>query len=323
MRRLRAALDRVARFPTAVLLTGETGTGKGAIARALHDASPRRDGPFVHVDCAGLVHGLLESELYGVAKGAFTGAQQARAGRFEAAGKGTLFLDEVGELSAAGQIKLLRVLEEGTFERVGETRTRRLGARVVAATHVDLEAAVARGAFRSDLFFRLRVLHLEVPPLRAQKEDLPRWLATASARAAQRLVCAAPEFSGAALARLRHHDWPGNLREFFHVVEAATVLSEGRCIEAGLLDELLRPLGRGASIPISHPGAEPGRGSGRAHQGMVADEVERAHGNLSLAARRLGIPRSTLRYRLGLDDALSRGRRLRAVRSTRAGSRPE
>lgn len=317
MQRLRDSIRRVAPFPSAVLLTGETGTGKGTVARALHEASPRRREPFVHVDCAALVEGLLESELYGAAKGAFTGADRCRAGRFEAAGEGTLFLDEIGELSASAQRKLLRVLEERSFERIGETRPRQFRARVVAATHIDLEDAVAQGQFRADLFFRLRVLGLTVPPLRDRREDLSIWIARAAKRASERLVCEPPRFAKAATARLRAHDWPGNLRELFHVVEAATILSETTRIEAAILDELLRPIERTSS------GCSRSGESIRAARRKAEREIERAGGNLSLAARRLDIPRSTLRYRLGLDDAISRARRRRGARSTPAESQPE
>jgi transcriptional regulator with GAF, ATPase, and Fis domain len=327
IRRLRAAVSRVARFPTVVLLTGETGTGKGRVARALHAASSRRDAPFVHVDCAGLVDGLLESELYGAAKGAYTGAQQGRAGRFEAAGAGTLFLDEVGELSIAGQLKLLRVLEEGSFERIGETRTRLLRARVVAATHVDLEAAVARGSFRADLYFRLHVLRLEIPPLRDRVEDLPDWIDHAARRVSRRFGCAPPRFDLSAIERLQTHDWPGNLRELFHVVEAATVLADTNCIRGALVEELLVsrlhrtfPLTSPLTTPPASSRAAASREAIRDESALAVRmnaevELDRAKGNVSLAARRLGIPRSTLRYRLGLDDAISRGRRLREARS--------
>ena len=315
MQRLRAAATKVARFPTAVLITGETGTGKGAVARALHLASPRRGEPFVHVDCAGLVDSLLEAELYGVARGGYTGATRCRAGRFETVGGGTLFLDEVGELSPAGQVKLLRVLEEGTFERIGETKTRRLRARVVAATHVDLAEAVAERRFRADLFYRLRVLALVVPPLRERREDLMAWIARAAQRAAERLKCTAPRFEAAALALLHAHSWPGNLRELFHVVEAATILSDSVRIEAELLEGLLSG---GPQVVSRGCASSDERQAARRAAEM---ELERARGNLSRAARCLGIPRSTLRYRLGLDDAIKRGRRRREGRLTAGVSR--
>jgi DNA-binding NtrC family response regulator len=293
MQRLRVAAARVAPHPTTVLLAGETGTGKGVLARAIHAASPRRGAPFVQVDCAGLAGPLLEAELYGVARGAYTGAHESRAGRFEAAGAGTLFLDEIAELPLSGQAKLLRALEEGTFERVGETRTRRLRARVIAATHVDLERAVSEGRFRADLYFRLRVVALVVPPLRARVEDLEAWIERAAERAAERLDRPAPGFDPEAIARLVAHGWPGNLRELFHLVEAAAIWAEGPVVDAALVERLL-------------PSPAP-----------LEPELARARGNLSLAARRLGIPRSTLRARIGRDDPAHRMRRLR--RGRRAG----
>jgi len=299
---LRRAIERVARFPTTILLVGETGTGKSAVARSIHEASGRRAEPFVQVDCAG----LLEAELYGVARGGFTGASQSRPGRFEAAGRGTLLLDEVGELAPAGQQKLLRALEEGTFERIGENRTRRLDARIIAATHVNLDRAVVEGRFRADLFYRLHVLRIEVPALRDRGEDFDAWLALAGARAAERLGCRPCVFSQQALARLRAHRWPGNLRELFHFVEAACVLSESREVDARLVGSILSSAGAAGADTTDRPPD-------------AVHDFERAisgsGGNVSLAARELGVPRSTLRYRLGLDDALGRVRRKRAQRS--------
>jgi transcriptional regulator with GAF, ATPase, and Fis domain len=320
MHRLRESIRRVAPHPSAVLLVGETGTGKGRVARALHAASPRHREPFVHVDCASLVEGLLESELYGVARGAYTGADRDRPGRFEAAGNGTLFLDEIGELSPIGQLKLLRVLEDGVYERIGETRPRRLRARVVAATHVDLERAVAENRFRADLFYRLRVLGLYVPPLRDRRQDIDHWVRRASETAGTKLACERPCFDEGALDRMRAHDWPGNLRELFHVVEAAAILSETSRVERDLIDELLRPLTWASSDTERRQTPDSPDSTVTASE---AHEVERAGGNLSLAARRLGVPRSTLRYRLGLDDATTRARRLRAARSRRVESQPE
>ncbi|HKK50885.1 MAG TPA: sigma-54 dependent transcriptional regulator, partial [Myxococcota bacterium] len=327
MERLRVAAARVAPHATTVLLTGETGTGKGRLARALHEASGRCRRPFVHVDCAGLAGPLLEAELYGVARGAFTGAHDSRAGRFEAAAAGSLFLDEIAELPLSGQTKLLRALEEGTFERIGETRTRRLEARVIAATHVDLERAVAEGRFRADLYFRLRVVALWVPPLRARGPDLMDWLERAGRRAAQRLGRPVPTFEPGAIALLRLHDWPGNLRELFHLVEAAAIWSDGP-IGPALVEQLLPPSEPRPSAepaPSSTPTApiptrvdetDPAAGDAGGPAGdpsadRLRREVDRAGGNLSLAARRLGMPRSTLRARLGRDDAARRMRRLR------------
>lgn len=312
MLRLRAAAERVAPHPTTVLLAGETGTGKGVLARAIHAASPRRAAPFVQVDCAGLAGPLLEAELYGVARGAYTGAHESRAGRFEAAGAGTLFLDEIAELPLSGQAKLLRALEEGTFERVGETRTRRLRARVIAATHVDLERAVAEGRFRADLYFRLRVVALVVPPLRERLEDLEAWIERAAERAAERLGLGPGgrsadglRFEPEAIARLAVHPWPGNLRELFHLVEAAAIWAEGPVVDAALMARLL---------PGPAPCPPP-----------LEQELARARGNLSLAARRLGMPRSTLRARIGRDDPVGRMRRVRGGRRAGrdAGGTPE
>jgi len=302
MQRLRAAAERVAPHSTTVLLAGETGTGKGVLARAIHAASPRRDAPFVQVDCAGLAGPLLEAELYGVARGAYTGAHESRAGRFEAAGAGTLFLDEIAELPLSGQAKLLRALEEGTFERVGETRTRRLRARVIAATHVDLERAVAEGRFRAELYFRLRVVALVVPPLRARVEDLEAWIERAAERAAGRLDRPAARFEPEAMARLAAHAWPGNLRELFHLVEAALVWADGP-VDGALVARLLPCLSPcPPPCPPSCPPSSPP---------PLEQELARARGNLSLAARRLGMPRSTLRARIGRDDPVGRMRRLR------------
>jgi len=299
MRRLRAAAARVAPHSTTVLLAGETGTGKGVLARAIHAASPRCDAPFVQVDCAGLAGPLLEAELYGVARGAYTGAHESRPGRFEAAGAGTLFLDEIAELPLSGQAKLLRALEEGTFERVGETRTRRLRARVIAATHVDLERAVVEGRFRADLYYRLRVVALVVPPLRTRVEDLEAWIERAAERAAERLGLGRRSVDGLrfepeAIARLAAHAWPGNLRELFHLVEAAAIWADGPVVDAALVERLL-------------PGPAP-------CPAPLEQELARARGNLSLAARRLGMPRSTLRARIGRDDPACRMRRLRGGR---------
>lgn len=309
MQRVWKRVERVAAVSTTVLLTGETGTGKSAIARAIHDASPRRNEPFVHVDCGAFVGGLLEAELYGVARGAYTGAQEARAGRFEVAGAGTLFLDEIGELPNSGQLKLLRLLEEGTYERIGETTSRAFRARVIAATHVDLESAIRSGRFRTDLYYRLHVLGIEVPPLRERPEEIRDWIERAANRAGERLGSAPPRFAPESVDRMCEHEWPGNLRELFHVVEAAAVLEESPRIEASLIEELLGRAPVVTRLRATSPSVE-------------EVELDRANGNLSLAARRLGIPRSTLRYRLGVDDSISRGKRLRTIRSKRDGSRP-
>ncbi len=216
---VRRQIARLADLPTTVLVLGETGTGKGVVARALHALGARRTKPFVHVDCAGLAESLFESELFGHERGAFTGAVAARAGRADAARDGTLFLDEVGELPLRLQAKLLRLLQDRSFERVGSELTRPLRARVVAATNLDLHAEARRGAFRGELLFRLDVARIVLPPLRERREDLPALVPVLLARIAARLGVAAPPPDAALAARLAAHDWPGNVRELENALE--------------------------------------------------------------------------------------------------------
>jgi DNA-binding NtrC family response regulator len=227
MRHVLQLAARVAPHPTTVLVTGESGTGKEVVARAIHRMSPRRDRAFVAVNCAAIPEQLLESELFGHARGAFTGAVNERRGLFEEADGGTLLLDEIGELPASLQAKLLRVLQEGTLRRVGETRERRVDVRLIAATARDLAADVAAGRFREDLFYRLNVVHVAIPPLRERPEDVEELAAVllerASARAGRRL-----RFGPGAMASLRARSWPGNVRELENVIERAVVLAPWR-----------------------------------------------------------------------------------------------
>lgn len=275
-----------------VLLLGETGSGKEGLARRVHDLSPRAQRPFVAVNCAALAHGLIESELFGHEKGAFTGAVAARKGRLELADGGTLFLDEVGEIPPETQVKLLRAIEQKAFERVGGTITLKSDFRLVAATHRDLPAMVRAGQFREDLYFRLAVLPLSLPPLRERGDDV---ILLARQFLAQR-GADAPRLDADAEARLRAYRWPGNVRELMNVIERACLLSDD-----GHLD-LAQAL-PGASTPQGSrlPDAVGGRLTERldaAERAMIEDALARSERNQSQAAKLLGLERSTLQYKM-------------------------
>jgi PAS domain S-box-containing protein len=301
LRRVLEQVERVARTDASVLILGETGTGKELVARAIHAASPRRDRPLVKVSCAALSPGLVESELFGHEKGAFTGAAEARVGRFELAQGGTIFLDEVGEIPLDVQVKLLRVLQEREFERIGGRTTLRVDVRVIAATHRDLERAIAEGRFRQDLFYRLNVFPVTLPPLREREDDLPLLVAYFVERHAARVGRSFAPVSDATLGQLRRYPWPGNVRELENVIERTVILSRGPELEVppGLL-ELPRPGAGGAGVAAS-------AGAGRP---LSLDELERRHIVETLratgwridgpngAAVRLGLHASTLRSRM-------------------------
>jgi transcriptional regulator with GAF, ATPase, and Fis domain len=233
-RRMQAVLDelrQVAATESTVLILGETGTGKELIARAVHENSPRRAGPMVAINCAAIPANLIESELFGHERGAFTGATRRREGRFAMASGGTLFLDEIGELPLDLQAKLLRVLQEGEFEPVGSSTTQRMNARVLAATHRNLTDAVAQGRFREDLFYRLHVLPLHLPPLRERAGDIPALVASFAERFARQLGKPTPTLSEPQLLRLQAYAWPGNVRELQNVVERAVILGRNGSFE--------------------------------------------------------------------------------------------
>jgi len=307
MQALYAQLLRAAASDASVLVTGESGVGKELVARALHDNSPRAHGPFVPLDCGALPENLLESELFGHAKGAFSGAAAARVGRFEAANGGTLLLDEIGEISPAMQTKLLRVLQEREVVRLGENHPRKVDVRVVAATHRDLDAMVRGGQFREDLYYRLRVLPLHVPPLRERASDIALLAARMLGELAERYRRAPLRVSPEALTALEAYRWPGNVRQLFNALEFAMVQADGPVIlPHHLLPEILAPGARGderapaAPGPVRASAAEP-RGSyyrramrADEEQAMIRSALEEAGGNRAEAARRLGMSRTTL-----------------------------
>jgi len=293
MERLRDLVRRTAPSEGRVLVTGENGTGKELVARALHDGSRRRDRPFVKLNCAAVPAELIESELFGHERGAFTGAVAARKGKFELADGGTLFLDEVGDMPPAMQAKVLRVLQEGEFERVGGQATLRCDVRVIAATNRDLSEEVRGGRFREDLFYRLAVVPIPVPPLRDRREDVPdlaaRFLAEACARNGRRSMSLSRE----GLAALQAHDWPGNVRELRNLVERIAILVDGPEISADDVASVLPGARR--------PRPERYRGGASFHE--LVEESEREillgalaeHGeNISETARALGLERSHL-----------------------------
>jgi transcriptional regulator with GAF, ATPase, and Fis domain len=290
---------RVASTPTTVLLHGETGTGKELIARAIHELSPRQHGPLVRVNCAALSPTLVESELFGHEKGSFTGAAQRRVGRFELADGGTLLLDEVGEVPAETQPKLLRVLQEQEFERVGGSRPVRVNVRIVSATNRNLASAVESGRFRADLFYRLAVFPIEVPPLRSRPGDCSE-LASAFLRTqAQRLGRPFDGIDARALERLAAHDWPGNVRELANVIERATIVAAGTTLTEGDLPPLARagglPGDRAPSVFDDDPRLESVE---RAHVTRILDRTGWVIEGKKGAAALLGLAPSTLRSRM-------------------------
>jgi PAS domain S-box-containing protein len=300
-------IDTIKDTDSTVLITGESGTGKGLFARAIHDLSPRREKPFVKVTCAALSETLLESELFGHVKGAFTGAIADKVGRFESADGGTIFLDEIGDISLPLQVKLLRVLQEREFERVGSSRTQTVEVRVIAATNRDLKAAMKAGQFREDLFYRLHVIPIVVPPLRERKEDIPllvgHILRRLKARGLDRVRAVSPE----AMRCLIDYPWPGNVRELENVLERGAVCSRGAVLSAADLSEEVRDHSHPrreepAGVPPDETAsAAPGRDD---EKERILRTLEANRWNRGDAAVALGIDRSTLwrkMRRLGID----------------------
>jgi len=289
--------ERVAGSDATVLLLGETGTGKSLLARHVHQRSPRASRPFVTVNCATISTNLIENELFGHAKGAFTGADQPRAGYIEAAKNGSLFVDEVGDLGKETQGKFLRLLEEREYVRVGDTEPRRSDARIIAATHRDLKASVADGSFRDDLFYRLNVVTIRLPALRQRREDIPGFVTSFLKPVTQSGRSKTMTVSPEAMAALVAYDWPGNIRELSNVLERAILLANGDVLTPDLLPEEVRVSSRSV-VPLQD-GDESLEAAERRH---IAQVVAR-HPTLDTAAKALGIDPSTLyrkRERYGL-----------------------
>ena len=318
VRRMLEIARKVAPSQAAVLIRGESGTGKELLAQAIHAAGPRADRPFVRVHCAALSQSLLESELFGHVKGAFTGADAHRVGRFEQADGGTLFLDEIGDINLEVQTKLLRVLQEMAFERVGSSQTIAVDVRIVAATHQDLEAFIRAGRFREDLFYRLNVIPIRTPSLRERKEDIFELAVHFLGRHAERMDRPVGHIDDDAVEALIAYDWPGNIRELENVIERAVVLSDGPALTLEDLPIEIREPGRRRSRPAlpstsrgsaarSRPALPGPEGAGVAtiddldddpeavafEKNRLLDALEEARGNKSEAARLLGMPRST------------------------------
>jgi two-component system, NtrC family, response regulator HydG len=293
MRRLARLVARVAPRDVTVLVTGESGTGKERVAEALWRASRRAERPFLRFNCAALTPELAEAELFGHTRGAFTGAVRARPGLFGEADGGTILLDEVGELAAGAQAKLLRVLQDGEVRSVGEDRPRKVDVRVLAATHRDLKDEVVKGAFREDLFYRLNVVALRVPPLRERPEDVPVLARHFLARFAERFGVGRVAPSDALLARLAAHPWPGNVRELEHALESLVALSP-----EGELDVSLLPQDGGGEAPGRAAPLSLKQRVEAYERGLVVEALEATRGNRSEAARTLGISRVTLHDKL-------------------------
>lgn len=295
MQRLFRRVEKLATTEATILLSGESGTGKELAARALHALSRRSEAPFVAINCAAIPEGLMESEFFGVEKGAYTGADRSRAGKWQQAEGGSLFLDEVGELPQAIQPKLLRVLQEGSYTPVGGNREQTADVRVIAATNRDLESEVEKGHFREDLYYRLNVIPLVMPPLRERREDVPRLVDHFTQRAARRHGVSVRPFPKPVLKRLLDHGWPGNVRELGNVVERLVLLAEDGQVS-------LEDLPQGMDARKGHGGhftLPAGGMSWEAHErSCLRQALEQAGGNRAQAARLLDLPYKAFLYRL-------------------------
>lgn len=298
LRHALALTDQVSRSDATVLLTGESGTGKELFARRLHELSDRQAKPFVALNCAAIPESILESELFGYEKGAFTGAHAKKLGRFEAAHGGTLFLDEIGEMAPHLQVKLLRVLQEQTFERLGSNKSIQVDVRLITATNRDLEQEIQNGGFRKDLFYRLNVINLKIPPLRNRKDDIPLLAQHFLVKYSEKNQRPVPDFSSAALHALGEHAWPGNVRELENVIERAVVLNRDDAIDLDDLPPLFQTQDlsvmtsqRTLSIPL-------GTSLEEIEAMVIQETLKLTGGNKKMAAQLLGIATRTIYRKL-------------------------
>jgi two-component system, NtrC family, nitrogen regulation response regulator NtrX len=306
LRTVRELIAKVGPTPARVLITGENGTGKELVARALHEASPRRDRPFVEVNCAAIPSELIESELFGHMKGSFTGAFADRAGKFEQADGGTLFLDEVGDMSLSAQSKLLRVLQEGVVTRIGGSKSIQVDVRVLAATNKDLDGEIAEGRFREDLLYRLNVVPIEVPALRERREDIPALVSHFGEHLAASAGVPGRKFADDAVRRLQVQPWPGNIRELRNAVERALILASGKTVTAADIDQLVPSVTSGTADATGAHTFETFKQE--AEKNFLAQQLREHDWNVSETARALKMPRSNLykkieRYGLTRESA--------------------
>ena len=288
-------IERVAPTRATVLLAGESGVGKDLVARAIHFHSPRRDRPLVKINCTAIPENLMESELFGYEKGAFTGANTTKPGKFEQADTGTVFLDEIGDVPGPIQVKLLRVLQEREFERLGSNVTRHIDVRVIAATNQDLRAALEQGTFRQDLYYRLNVVPLNIPSLRERKQDIPFLANHFVKKLAPDAGCRVESITDAAMEKLTAYHWPGNVRELENVIERSLVMAQGDALDAADIKlesaPRIKPQNETHFLPV-------GMSLDTYEQEIIREALRRADGNKSQAARLLGLTRNALRYRL-------------------------
>jgi transcriptional regulator with PAS, ATPase and Fis domain len=310
MKKIFDIIERVADSDTTIMLNGETGTGKGMVARAIHRLSYRRDGPFVQINCGAISEGLLESELFGHVKGAFTGAVTDKPGKFELARGGTIFLDEIGDMSQDLQVKVLRVLEENEFERVGGVQTVRADVRIIAATHRDLEEEVQKANFREDLFYRLYVIPIVLAPLRERRSDIPLLVSHFLERLCQAKNRDTISMSPAAMDALMRHSWPGNVRELKNLLERVVVLSESGVIGPADLPRRIRGIAGPAEhrfVAIDDDGLDFNSAVTEYEKELILRALEKTNWVKNRAAELLQIKRTTLVEKIKRYDLKKKG----------------